>query len=343
MPPLADLSGTPDAPRLLADIGGTHARLAWQECRGAPLRAVQVLSCADHAGLAEAVAHWLKTHDLPAPGKAALALACPVGSDHVQLTNNPWSFSIQALKARLGLEQLAVVNDFKALALALPVLDPAHLLSMGGDPQKPFARREPVALLGAGTGLGVSGLLPNQHGGWTALSGEGGHISLAVHDDAQSRVWSVLRERHGHVSAEQVLSGQGIVNIHASLQCLATGHWPSQELSPAQVSALALEKQDPMAVQTLELFCNWLGSTAGDLALTLGAVGGVFMGGGIAPRLKGFLQSSGFRSSFENKGRFSAYLSPIPVWLIDSPTSPALLGVATLLDGDDTGQPRSSF
>lgn len=343
MPPLEGFSDPPAAARLLADIGGTHARFAWQERAGAPLQAVQVLPCADHAGLAEAVLHWLKTHGLPAPAKAAFALACPVGSDLVQLTNNSWSFSIQALQARLGLQQLAVVNDFTALALALPLLGPENLLALGGDSQTPFARREPVALLGAGTGLGVSGLLPNQHGGWTAVCGEGGHISLSVHDDEQSRVWSVLRERYGHVSAEQVLSGQGIVNIHSSLLCLATGHWPSQELSPAQISALALDKHDPMAIQTLDLFCRWLGSTAGDLALTLGAVGGVFVGGGIAPRLKAFLQASGFRSSFESKGRFSAYLSPIPVWLIDAPTSPALQGVATLLDGEAAGQPRSSF
>lgn len=343
MPRLDIFSVTAPSARLLADIGGTHARFAWQAHSGAPLQALQVLACEDHSGLADAIQYWLKTHDLPAPGKAALALACPVRSDHVQLTNNPWSFSIQALKLRLGLDQLAVVNDFTALALALPLLDAGSLLALGGDPQTPFARREPVALLGAGTGLGVSGLLPNQHGGWTALSGEGGHISLAIHDDLQSRVWSVLHQRHGHVSAEMVLSGQGLVNIHASLLCLATGHWPTEEISPAHITDLALEKQDPMALQTLHLFCQWLGSAAGDLALTLGAVGGVFVGGGIAPRLKGFLESSGFRSSFEGKGRFSSYLSSIPVWVIDAPSSPALQGVATLLDSEQSGQPRNSF
>lgn len=279
MPPLNDASVTAGPPRLLADIGGTNARFAWQAHSGAPLEAVQVLACQDHAGLAEAVQHWLRTHDLPAPGQAALALACPVRSDHVQLTNSAWSFSIQALQAKLGLQKLAVVNDFTALALALPLLDPLNLLQMGGEPQAPFAQREPVALLGAGTGLGVSGLLPNPHGGWTALSGEGGHISLAVNDHLQSSVWSVLHQRHGHVSAEQVLSGQGMVNIHSSLRCLATGQWPSLELNPEEITHLALVQSDPTALQTLHLFCNWLGSAAGDLALTLGAVGGVFVGG----------------------------------------------------------------
>lgn len=343
MPPLEDGSAPSDSPRLLADIGGTNARFAWQARSGAPLEAVQVLHCKDHAGLAEAVQHWLKINDLPAPGKAALALACPVRSDHVQLTNNSWSFSIQALQATLGLKKLAVVNDFTALALALPLLDPANLLQLGGDPQAPFAQHEPVALLGAGTGLGVSGLLPKQYGGWTALSGEGGHISLAVHDPVQSSIWKVLYQRHGHVSAEQVLSGQGLVNIHSSLRCLATGQWPSVELSPEVITHLALVQSDPTAMQTLHLFCNWLGSAAGDLALTLGAVGGVFIGGGIAPRLKEFLVASGFRASFESKGRYSTYLSPIPVWLIDAPTSPALQGVATLLDGDQSIQPRNNF
>jgi glucokinase len=332
MPPLDVESVTSGSPILLADIGGTHARFAWQARSGAPLESVQVLHCKDYAGLAEAVQHWLKINDLPAPGKAALALACPVRSDHVQLTNNSWSFSIQALQATLGLQKLIVVNDFTALALALPLLDPANLLQLGGDPQAPFAQREPVALLGAGTGLGVSGLLPNPQGGWTALSGEGGHCSLACHDDQQFRVWSVLKERYGHVSGEHVLSGQGIVNIHSSLRFLNMGYWPSSELSSSEITTLALSQSDPLAVQTLHLFCNWLGSVAGDLALTLGAIGGVFIGGGIPPRLKEFLGPSGFRASFESKGRYSTYLSTIPVWLIDAPTSPALKGVATLLD-----------
>lgn len=322
--------------RLLADIGGTNARFAWQDGPGVPLRCIEVLPCQDHAGLVEAARHWLTQNRLPMPESAAIAVACPVQSDHIQLTNSLWSFSIQALKSELGLNQLAVVNDFTALALALPSIGPAHLRQLGGTVQKPFSRRAPVALLGAGTGLGVSGLVPGAGGAWVPLSGEGGHISLATHDEAQHRIWSVLHQRFGHVSAERVLSGQGIVNIYASLvqtnSDSAQGASPDWAMDPAHVTALALEQRDPTARQALSHFCLWLGGVAGDLALTLGATGGVFVGGGIAPRLGHFLDESGFRAAFEDKGRFASYLQAIPVWVIDTPSSAALLGAATLLD-----------
>jgi glucokinase len=318
--------------RLLADIGGTNARFAWQDAPGAPLRCIEVLPCQDHAGLAEAAMFWLQKNHLPMPESAALAVACPVQSDHVQLTNSHWSFFIQALKAQLGLKQLAVVNDFTALALALPSIAPGYLRQIGGRVEQPFTRRAPVALLGAGTGLGVSGLLPDSRGAWLPLSGEGGHVSLALHDETQHRIWSVLQQRYGHVSAERVLSGQGIVNIYASLLHTGRSPAPDWDLNPSAVTALALEQGDPTARQALLQFCRWLGGAAGDLALTLGATGGVFIGGGIAPRLGTFLDESGFREAFEDKGRFAAYLQPVPVWVIDTPSSAALQGVATLLD-----------
>lgn len=318
--------------RLLADIGGTNARFAWQDTPGAQLHCLEVLPCRDYAGLAEAAADWLRKNHLPKPEGAALAVACPVQSDHVQFTNSHWSFSIQALKAQLGLKQLAVVNDFTALALALPSIEAAHLRQIGAVAQQPFARRAPVALLGAGTGLGVSGLLPDPHGGWVPLSGEGGHVSLALHDETQHRIWAVLQQRYGHVSAERVLSGQGLVNIYASLVQMNPGAAPDWGLEPAAVTALALEQGEPTAREALLQFCRWLGAAAGDLALTLGATGGVYVGGGIAPRLGTFLDASGFRAAFEAKGRFAAYLQAIPVWVIDTPSSAALQGAATLLD-----------
>ncbi len=320
-------------PRVLADIGGTNARFAWQAGAGQPLQHMGVLQCADHKDIARAMEHWLSFHGLPRPQQAAIAVACAVQSDLVQLTNNPWSFSIRALKSQLGLERLEVVNDFTALALGLPFIPAIHLHQLGGNPaMEPFALPQPVALLGAGTGLGVSGLLPDRQGGWTPIAGEGGHASLSIHDEMQYQVWSALMSRHGHVSTERVLSGQGLVNIHDSLVRLHTGDWPKQSISPSDITTLALEKRDALAIQVIDLFCSWLGSVAGDLALTLGAAGGVFIGGGIAPRLLPLLPRSHLRRCFEDKGRFSAYLRPIPVWVIDTPMSPALEGVATLLD-----------
>lgn len=318
---------------MLGDIGGTNARFAWQAGPGAPLQCVQVLQCADHASLAQAARHWLERHGLPQPRAAAVAVACPVHGDEIRFTNNDWSFSVQALKSRLALDRLVVINDFKALALALPIIPAAHLIPLGPVPQTPFATAAPVALLGAGTGLGVSGLLPAPQGGWTAIEGEGGHVSLAIHTERQYRLWSVLRERYGHVSLERVLSGQGLVNLHAGLTALsAAGGWPQQPLSAAQITERALLGSDPLAVEALQLFCAWLGSAAGDVALTLGARGGVFLGGGIVPRIHRFLQGSAFRRCFEAKGRFAEFLRTVPVWLIDAPVSPALEGAGSLLD-----------
>lgn len=319
--------------RLLADIGGTNARLAWQAGPGQPLQHVQVMQCHEHSGLAEAIERWRLQHHLPNPDLAAVAVACAVQSDHVQLTNNPWSFSIRELQSRLGLDRLVVVNDFTALALGLPFIPAQHLHQHGGDhSQLPFQLEAPVALLGAGTGLGVSGLLPDRQGGWIPLSGEGGHISLSIHTESQYQILAALQTRFGHVSAERVLSGQGLVNIHDCLMRQRTGQWPAQSLTPAQITTLALEKRDTMATQVVGLFCSWMGSVAGDLVLTLGAKGGLFIGGGIAPRLAQLLTSSPLRRSFEDKGRFASYLQPVPVWVIDAPVSPALEGVATLLD-----------
>lgn len=319
--------------RLLADIGGTNARFAWQAGPGQPLQHVQVMQCHDHAGLAEAVECWLDAYQLPKPHQAGVAVACAVHSDQIQLTNNPWSFSIQALQTRLGLDRLEVVNDFTALALGLPFIPAQHLHRMGGDPaQRPFEWEAPVALLGAGTGLGVSGLLPDRRGGWMPISGEGGHISLSIHTEGQYQVLTALQTRYGHVSAERVLSGQGLVNIHDCLWRQRTGHWPPQSFTPAQITTLALEKRDPLAMEVIAYFCSWLGSVAGDLVLTLGARGGVFIGGGIVPRLVQVLANSALRTSFEHKGRFATYLHPVPIWVIDTPVSPALDGVAMLLD-----------
>lgn len=317
--------------RMLADIGGTNARFAWQQGPGEPMQHVQVLQCHEHAGLAEAAQRWLADHHLPRPERAALAVACAVQSDVVKLTNNPWTFSVSAFQRQFGLRQLEVVNDFTALALALPSIPLQHLRPIGGRQQSPFAHKAPVALLGAGTGLGVSGLLPHPQGGWIPIAGEGGHVSLPIHDEVQYRIWSALRARDGHVSAESVLSGQGLVNIHGCLLLQSSGDWPERSPSAAHITALA-QQQDPLAMQVVDIFCSWLGAVAGDLVLTLGATGGVFIGGGIAPRLLDALQTGGFRRSFEGKGAYAAYLAPVPVWVIDAPVSPALQGVATLLD-----------
>ncbi|HMN93730.1 MAG TPA: glucokinase [Hydrogenophaga sp.] len=316
--------------RLLADVGGTHARFAWQAAAGAPLQHAQVMPVADHAGLEDAVWSYLAGLKRPVT-EAAMAIATPVLGDVVSMTNHPWSFSQQALRQRFGWSRLLVINDFTALALALPLLGEADLRPVGGAVAAPGA---PLALLGPGTGLGVSGLVPDGRGGWLALAGEGGHATWAALTPRELRVREGLSQRYGHVSVERVASGQGLVDVHAIL-CAADGLTPAGNLQPRDVTAAALVHGQPQALETLNLFAAVLGTVAGDLALTLGARGGVYLGGGILPRLGDwFVLHSPFRERFEAKGRYAGYLRDIPAWVITADPSPALLGASHALDAE---------
>jgi glucokinase len=325
---MPDPSDAPATARLLADIGGTNARFAWQAGAGAPITDSRVLPGADFPSLAHAIRRYLDELGRPAPPAAAIAMANPVTGDEVRMTNHHWSFSQAALKAAFGFSTLRVLNDFTALALALPDL-PAHERRQvgGGSPQPEAA----IALVGAGTGLGVSGLVPDGRGGWRALEGEGGHVTLPAASARERLVMDGLVRRYGHASAERVCSGQGLVDTCALL-CEADGVTPGALGSAAQVSDAALQGGHPQAREALALFCAMLGSVAGNLALTLGARGGVYVGGGIVPRLGAWFDSSPFRERFETKGRFQPYLAALPVWVITAPRSPALMGAARALD-----------
>lgn len=319
--------------RLLADIGGTHARFARQRAAGEPLEAIGVLPVADFARLEDALRFYLEQWPAAAPvHSAAIAIANPVLGDAVHMTNHHWGFSQAALRAELGLRRLRVINDFTALALALPDLPAAHRRQVGGGRGDAKAA---MALIGPGTGLGVSGLLPDGRGGWCPLQGEGGHVSLPSPQDERERlVFQGLRQRHGHVSGERICSGEGLLGCF-QLLCAAEGVAANGVDTPAAVTEAALRQRHPQAVAALELFCAQLGALAGNLALTLGARAGVYIGGGIVPRLGDWFHASPFRARFEAKGRFADYLRPIPVWVITAPESPALLGAARCLDGLD--------
>lgn len=314
-------------PRLLGDIGGTHVRWAWQPHAGAALQDQATLPCAASASLAESASSYLAAGSHARPAWAGIGVAAVVAGDRVTLTNAAWSFSIAELERALGLERCLVLNDFTALALSLPELEPSDLRPIGGAPAVPGA---PMALLGPGTGLGVSGLLPKVAGdGWSALNSEGGHVTLAAADDLDARVLSVLRQRFGHVSAERVLSGPGLVNLHEAV-CALTGV-AAPTLTAADISAAAIAGTDPRCVEAARLFAGFLGNVAGNLALTLGARGGVYLGGGVVPRMGPAFDAGVFRRRFEDKGRFAAYLKPVPVWLITA-AAPALIGASRALD-----------
>jgi glucokinase len=312
--------------RLLADIGGTNARFALQ-AQGGAFADIEVLACRDYdhvkdaidAYLARAAARGHVTNDVR---RAALAIANPVEGDVVSMTNHHWRFSIAGLQDACGLATLLVVNDFAALAQALPRLDAAGRERIGSPGAVGVAAR-PLGLVGPGTGLGVSGVVPAGGGRWIALAGEGGHASFAPVTPAEMRLLDALREEHGHVSAERLLSGPGLEAIHRVLA--------GERLAAADISARALDGSSTACRATVDAFCAILGSVAGNVALTLGATGGMYIGGGIVPRLGPLFHASAFRERFEGKGRLRPYLARIPTWLVTEPY-PALRGVAALLD-----------
>lgn len=313
-------------PRLLGDVGGTNARFAWQTSASAPLSHIQVLSCSQFLGISEAIEAYLTGNGLTSPAAAGIGIANPITGDQVVMTNHHWSFSIEQLQQQLSLNRLQVINDFTALALALPCLTTEQKVQIGG---KEPIQNAPVALLGAGTGLGVSGLMPSgQH--VLPISGEGGHVTLAAQNAKEFAVIERIGQKYGHVSAERVLSGQGLVDLYWALG-QNTG-LPAQAVQASEITQWALQDKDPLSLACLDMFAGFLGSVAGDLALTLGARGGVYIGGGIVPRLLGWFEHSPFRQRFEAKGRFATYLQDIPVWVIQAHESPALLGAARALD-----------
>ncbi|WP_066258058.1 glucokinase [Hydrogenophaga flava] len=318
-----------DTARLLADIGGTNARFAWQAAPGAPITDVKVLPGAHYPTLQAAMHAYLDGLGRGAPAAVAIAIANPITGDMVRMTNHDWAFSQSALKAEFGLRTLRLLNDFTALALALPDLPAAELRQVGGGKAVPGVA---MGLVGAGTGLGVSGLLPDGHGGWVPLEGEGGHVTLPATTARERTVMDGLIRRYGHASAERVCCGQGLVDTCAIL-CEADGVAAQGLDSASAVSEAALKAGHPQALETLNIFCAMLGSVAGNLALTLGARGGVYVGGGIVPRLGAWFDASPFRERFDNKGRFTGLLQGMPVWVITSAQSPALLGAARALDG----------
>jgi len=307
-------------PTLVADIGGTNARFGLIDDSG--VRDPLIFRCADFPS-PEAAAEAYLTAVRPAvrPRLGAFCIAGPVTGDRITMTNMPWAFSIETVRAALGLDRLKVINDFTAVALSVPRLRDGDRIQVGEGSPHPDA---PVAVLGPGSGLGVSGLVPGPHG-WMALAGEGGHSTMAPISDRESAVLAQLRKAHDHVSAERVLSGPGLVNLYQALSII-DGREPAA-LTPAEVTARAVDGTEPHCIEAVEMFCAMLGTVAGNLALTLGARGGVYIAGGIVPKLGPMFVHSRFRKRFTEKGRLRDYLTPIPTYVITHDL-PAFLGLA---------------
>ena len=334
---------------LVADVGGTNARFALALLRphgtGArcDLHAAANLTAADYPSLAAAGRAYLdeivpamaldpvlrgRVGSPPRPKMAAFAIAGPILGEEVRFTNSPWSFHTMELADALRVHKLLVLNDFEALANGLPFLRPDHCVAIGGGEATADGA---ISVVGPGTGLGVGSIAPidtpaGRH--WHALPAEGGHVELAARTAREFAVVQAMAAAGGRVSAERALSGPGIEAVHAAL--LKVDGKPASGARAAEITTRALEGGDPVAEEALRLFVTWLGRLAGDVALTVGARGGVFIGGGICPRILPLLERFGFRAAFEDKGRLSPFVRAIPTQVILS-NEAALTGAGAAL------------
>ena len=311
-------------PWLVADIGGTNARFGLVRDASRAITDVRKLKGADYATLQAAALAYLETVGARVH-RAALALATPVHADPVKLTNSDWVVSRVELAAALQVERVLLLNDFEALALSLPGLRVDGEVRLFGRGQPDPAL--PMAVVGPGTGLGVAGCIPSGSG-WIALANEGGHVTVAAADAFEDALIQRLRREHAHLSAERLLSGSGLPTLHRAVCSLRGG--VAETLTPPEITRRALEVGDALALATLDTFCAMLGTFAGNVALTLGARGGVYIAGGIAQQLGDHFVNSRFRERFEAKGRFRDYMSGIATGLIIAPHA-ALAGAATAL------------
>ncbi len=318
------MAATPDSRVLLADVGGTNARFALLGADGS-LDAIEVLACADHASLSDAAGAYLEGTGAT-PCRGAIAVASPVLGDRIAMTNRAWSFSADGVKRHLKLDDLKIVNDFAAIALAVPRLGPDDRAQIGGGAPRDG---HPVVVIGPGTGLGVSALVPVGGAGdtWSPLATEGGHVTMAPVTDRESDVLTWLREK-GHVSAERVISGPGLVALYHAISAL-DGTPTEANITPTAVVEGAGDSA--VSAEAVDMFAAMLGTAASNLALSLGALGGVYIAGGIVPKLGAAFAETPFRARFEDKGRFSDYLARIPTYVITR-KMPAFLGLAGLFD-----------
>lgn len=304
---------------LVADIGGTNSRLAvWHpDADRGDLVCLRKLSNAAYVQIDDMLGSYLDSYEGDAPTGAVLAIAGPVTGDAIRLLNIDWSFTVAGLRESLGLGELIVINDFEALAHVIPVIHADEYQQIGGGSADDEA---PVALIGPGTGLGVASLVRTGDR-YVAVPGEGGHVSLPAANADEARIIETVRKRYRHCSAERMLSGSGLVLLHEILH--------GETLSAAEISQRGKDG-DVAARATFNQFFRFLGTVAGDVALTLGAHGGVYIGGGIVLANIDLFMASDFRERFVDKGRFRDYLEAIPTRIITLDT-PALVGLSGLV------------
>lgn len=314
-------------PLMVADIGGTNARFGWIPRARAPMDAVEALLCSDYQTPEEAALSYLQRYAGGGrPARTAVAIASAISEGPIKVTNSDWVLDRPRFAARLGLHHVDVFNDFEAIAMVLPHLLPTEYTVIG---PKGIDQSAAMAVLGPGTGLGVGGIAPirSQRGNWHVITGEGGHVTLAGATAYQRELLLAAATEIDHVSAEALVSGIGLPALYRAVSRVQGKRPAVHELSAEEIGTLGVAGTDAMCEATMDAFCGLLGCVAGNLALTLGARGGVFIAGGIVPKLGEFFARSSFRTHFEAKGRYSEYLQGIGTAVITAPY-PGLQGLA---------------
>ncbi|OUS27157.1 glucokinase [Thalassotalea sp. 42_200_T64] len=312
-----------DAINIVADIGGTNLRIG--VVADGSVNDIELFQCNEFESLKAVLEIYFSNNSLDSTRvNACLAIACPVDQDLINMTNLPWQFSQSALKADLNLNRLYLINDYTAIAWAVPKLSNQQKVKIGGGEAVP---QKPIAICGPGTGLGVANVIWGNDQ-WLSIGGEGGHVDFAAVDNTEVEILRFLQQKYSRVSYEQVLSGLGIEQIYQAL-CSIKGI-ECQAYHAKDITAKALDSSCDVCVETLNQFCKILGSFAGNLALTTLAAGGVYIAGGIVPRFIEFLKNSEFRARFVAKNRFAALNSTIPTYVITE-AQPGLLGASAYL------------
>jgi glucokinase len=312
----------PEPPVVLGDIGGTTARFGL--LTGGELGPIEHLSDADYPCFADVLRQFLRQRNaLPHLGRAQFAVAGPVDGERCALVNHRWIVDGAELRKTFGFSDVCLVNDFEATAWSLPQLMAGDLLVVGGGQPK---RNAPMVAIGPGTGLGVAAFIPDVQNP-RVIASEGGHSTVPGSSVREDAVIQLLRRRFGHVSSERALSGGGIENLYCALSELDGA--PAPHRTTAEITEAALEGRCATSRAALDMFCAMLGTVAGNIALSFGARGGVYIAGGIVPRISAFLTQSSFRDRFEAKGRFTRYMKSIPIYVIVRPDV-TFLGLQTL-------------
>lgn len=313
-----------------ADVGGTHARFAIAEVEDGRVIALDepvTLKTADYGSMQLAWEAFGETLGRALPRRAGIAIASPIGSDVVKLTNSPWIIRPALIKSKLQIDEFTLVNDFEAVAHAVAHVDASYLRHLCG-PDAPLPTVGIVSIVGPGTGLGVAHLLRTA-GGYHVLPCEGGHVDFAPLDAIDDAILARLRKQYRRVSTERIVAGPGLVNIYESLAAIQ--HRPVEAMDDKTLWAAALKGDDSLAAAAFDRYCLSLGAVAGDVALAHGAQAMV-IAGGLGLRIAGHLPRSGFHGRFIAKGRFERMMSEMPVKLITHP-QPGLLGAAAAFAG----------